>query len=418
MKVLAGIALACFLFLIPFSNAAVEVSFGILLVLWLWGWKRPFSMEHLRDIPPPNKKIFVWLGLYVAVCAVSVVTSSFPRISLTGFIGKTLEHALLFVIAADLVDQPNAARLAMRALLAAGGLIVLYGLLQEWTIYRYQVVHQAMAADPIRRYLILDFARMVGPYKNPNDLATFFMFSGLIALGWALRPAAFRTSPALVILTASLIGCLIWTQSLGAMLGFFGGLAFLGVLHRNRKKLLLALGGLAAACVAVFLIFSPESFQKIMTFSGAAEKDRASMWMTAWAMIADRPVWGHGLNTFMANYSRYAADAGRNPAYAHNCFLQITAETGLIGLITFLLFLTGLGKLIWSALNRCAGSSEPEAPILRAALGGISAALLSFLIQSTFDTNLYALRQAILFWTWAGAAVGISARLLRLKTNT
>ncbi len=415
MKVSAGIAFVCFLFLIPFSNAAVELSFGVLLVMWLLGWKRPFSSEHLRDIPPPNKKIFMLLGLYVAVCAVSVVTSSFLRISLTGFIGKTLEHALLFMIAADLVDQPNVSRRAVRALLTAGGLIVLYGLLQEWTIHK--AVYKSMAADPIRRHLILDYVRMVGPYRNPNDLATFLMFSGLIAMGWLLRPAASRTSPALVILTALLTGCLIWTRSLGALLGFFGGLAVLAIIHRKRKKLLLGLGGLAAASGAMFFIFSPESFQKILTFSDVAAKDRASMWTTAWAMISDRPVWGHGLNTFMANYARYAVDAGRNPAYAHNCFLQITAETGSVGLIAFLLFLAGLGKLIVNALNSRAGLPGPEEPVLRAALEGIGAALLAFLIQSTFDTNLYALRQAILFWTWAGAAVGISARLLRLKTN-
>ncbi|MDO8730213.1 MAG: O-antigen ligase family protein [Candidatus Omnitrophota bacterium] len=411
-----GVALGAYLFLIPFSNAAVEIFFPILLVLWLLGWKRPFSIEHLRRIPSPNQKVFLLLGLYVAICAASVVSSSYPRLSLIGLIGKTLEYALLFVIAADLVDQPQVCRRAVRALLAAGGLVVLYGFLQEWTIYK--ALYKSQAADPIRGFT-LDYVRMVGPYRNPNDLATLLMVTGLVAAGWILKPRTTRIPAGLLILAALLIGCMVWTRSLGAMLGLFGGFVFLGVLHRNRKGVLWGLGGLAVVAGTIFFTFSIESFREILTLSDVASHDRASMWQTAWAMIVDHPWVGHGLNTFMANYSRYAPDAGQNPAYAHNCFLQITAETGLIGLAAFGLFLAGLGRTIGAALKTDVAPAEfLQEPALRAGLGGIAAALLAFLIQSAFDTNLYALRQAVLFWTLAGAAVGMSSRLLRFEQRS
>ena len=411
-----GVALVCYLFLIPFSNAAVELSFPVLLVLWLLGWKRPFSIEHLRRIPSPNQKVFLLLGLYVAVCAASVVTSSYRRLSLIGFIGKTLEYALLFVIAADLVDQPQVCRRAVRALLAAGGLVVLYGFLQEWAIYK--ALYKSQAADPIRG-CILDYVRMVGPYKNPNDLASFLMVTGLVAMGWLLKPRTTRIPVVLLILTALLIGCMVWTRSLGALLGLFGGLAFLGVIHRKRKGILLVFFGLTAATGALFVFVSPDSLRQVLTLSDAAAKDRISMWETAWAMILDHPIWGHGLNTFMANYSLYTVQVGRDPAYAHNCFLQITAETGLIGLATFLLFLDRLGRVVWTALKTDVAPAELlQEPALRAALGGIAAALLAFLIQSVFDTNLYALRQAVLFWTLAGVAIGMSSRLLRFEKRS
>jgi len=411
-----GVALGCYLFLIPFSNAAVEIFFPVLLVLWLLGWKRPFSIEHLRRIPSSNQKVFLLLGLYVSICAFSVIISSRPDLSLPGFIGKTLEYALLFVIAADLVDQPQVCRRAVRGLLAAGGLVVLYGFLQEWAIYK--AVYKSMAADPIRG-ITLDYVRMVGPYRNPNSLATFLMVTGLVATGWILKPRTTRIPAVLLILTALLIGCMVWTQSLGAMLGLFGGLAFLGVIHRKRKGILFVFWGLTAAVGALFLFVSPDSLWQVLTLSDVAAKDRISMWETACAMILDHPIWGHGLNTFMANYSRYAADASRNPAYAHNCFLQITAETGVVGLAAFGFLLAGLGRAIWTALKTDVAPAELlQEPALRAALGGIAAALLAFLIQSAFDTNLYALRQAVLFWTLAGVALGVSSRLLHLEQRS
>lgn len=408
-----AVALGIFFFLIPFSKAAVELSFPLLLILWLRGWGRPFSSEALRRIPDSSRRLFLLLGLYLAVCAASIFYSHNPALSLRGFIAKTLEYALLFYIAADLADQPAVSLKVVRALLAAGGLVVLYGLLQEGAIR--SAMYQAQAVDPIRGRP-LDYVRMVGPYENPNDLATFLMVTGLIAVGAILRPAGACPRPVCFILAALLIGGLIWTQSMGAILGLWGGLALLGVIHRKRERLVAGLGGTIAAAGVVFILLSPNSLLEMITLSDIAGRDRASMWVTAWRMIAERPLLGHGLNTFMANYSRYAPDVSRNPAYAHNCLLQVTAETGLVGLTFFLLFLGGLARLLWTALSRPPSPPETRQPGLRAALEGVSAALVGFLIQSMFDTNFYALRQAVLFWTLAGAAVGMSVRLLRLET--
>lgn len=411
-----GAALVLFLFVIPFSKAVVEIFFPVLLLLWLFGWKRPFSEGNLRSIPAPNRNLFFLLALYLIVCLFSVSVSSFPELSLRGFIGKTLEYALLFIIAADLAAEPRTARRAMQALLAAAGLVILWGLVQEG------LIHTAMYQGEARDFITgkrLDYVRMVGPYENPNDLATFLMVAGLAAAGWALRAGKSRITPVLWVSAALIAACLSWTRSMGGLLGAFCGLALLGWIHRDNKQLLWSMAGAAVAAAGFFLITSSESLDKLLTFSDIASNDRASMWQTGWSMFKDRPLFGHGLNTFMANYSSFAPDAGKNPAYAHNCYLQMAAETGILGLSIFVIFLTGLSRHLWSALRmRTAGPAETAEPELRAALDGISAALLGFLVQSTFDTNFYALRQAVLFWTLAGAAVALSTRLQSVESRS
>jgi len=407
-------ALALYLFVIPFSKAAVEIFFPILLLLWILGWHRwPFSGEGLRQIPPVHRKGFFLVVLYTAVCAASVIFSSHLKLSLTGFIGKTLEYSMLFLIAADLVDQPQASRRALRALLAAGVLVVLYGLLQEWALYT--IGHGSETLDPIRGKK-LDFARMVGPYENPNDLATFLMVTGLISAAWLTeRMRAGRTLLLRLALTLLLAGCLLWTQSRGALLGFFFGLCFLGAVARGRKAIHWGIAAAIVSITALFLRFSRRQLFDMLTFSDSGSRERAEMWTTAWRMILDRPIRGHGINTFMANYSRYAPNSAQNPAYAHNCFLQITAETGLLGLAAFLLFLAGVGYFAWQALGVPEQELSPEDQPARILLVGLAAAFLAFLVQSFLDTNLYALRQAVLFWTLAGMTLGISARLLRAR---
>lgn len=92
------------------------------------------------------------------------------------------------------------------------------------------------------------------------------------------------------------------------------------------------------------------------------------------------------------------------PRYAHNCYLQVAAETGLIGLVAFLTF---LGILFWHLIRRAMRSEAQLAILLPGLIGG----LLAFVVQAAVDTNFYSLRQAVLFWVLAGVAVGLSEHI-------
>ena len=406
-------ALAVYLFVIPFSTAAVEIFFPILLVPWLIGWQRwPVPAKNLKQIPSIHREGFLLVGLYTAVCLFSIFFSTHPKLSLIGFIGKTLEYSLLFLIAADLIDQPQVNRRALKALIAAGVVVVLYGLIQQWALYK--TGFRSETVDPIRGRK-LDYARMVGPYDNPNDLATFLMVSSSVAAAWLTERAKAGKMVLRVILTLLLVGCLVWTQSRGAMLGFFLGLCFLGVTYRGKKPVQWGIASSILCITILFFKFSRRHIFDMLTFSDSGSRERAEMWATAWRMIMERPIGGLGINTFMANYSHYASNPAQNPAYAHNCFLQITAETGLLGLGTFLAFLGGTSFFVWKALQIPAQKLSDNDRSARIFLLGLSTALVAFLFQSFLDTNLYSLRQAVLFWTLAGMTLGISSRLLRAQ---
>jgi putative inorganic carbon (HCO3(-)) transporter len=114
-------------------------------------------------------------------------------------------------------------------------------------------------------------------------------------------------------------------------------------------------------------------------------------------------VLGHGLNTFMAHYLDYWVGGQRLPRYAHNCYLQVAAETGILGLAAFLWLLGALGARLFRALR---GLPSKD----RLLLSGVCAGLLAFVVQAGIDTNFYSLRQAALFWTLAGLALGVSER--------
>ena len=397
----AAVLLTALCFVIPFSIAAIEILFPVLLLAWcverLPGWKA------FRAAGPANQRIVLYsLLAYTLFCAWSITQSSFPRLSIEAWIGKTAEYSLIFLIAWDLSALPGAGQRNYQFIQTACWLVLAYCLLQEISIYNPW--HNGLPIDPIM-HRPLNYLRMTGPYKNPNDLATFLMVAALLFVGD-------RNNRILALL---LTFCLVWTKSLGAVLGFSVGAAFLALQLqgiRRRWKLL----GLCAGLLIVFagfLALEPR-IRDVFTLSDLGSQDRLRMWKIGWRMAMDRPWIGHGLNTFMANYQRYSPDPNQWPAYAHNCFLQIFAETGISGLLIFLAF---LGSLFFSTgrfLFRWgipAGDAGRESALR--ILSGLMAGITAYLVQSFFDTNLYALRQAVLFWSWAGMALG----LCRLLSN-
>lgn len=393
-----GLLYALF-FVIPFSKAAIEVLFPLLLVVWLIGRRLPGATRYLLGETPPGRMVLFALLAYLGVCAWSVDLSSYPLLSLRGLVRKTLEYTLFFLIVSDLVDHPRVASLSVRALWAGAWLVGLDAVLQE-----------LFGRDPFRGQ-ILEHARMVGPYENPNDLATFVMVVVLTVIAQLWR-RPFRSARGLWFLHLLLLGCLIRTLSAGAFIGFTCGLIFLLLFLREGRGWVWATVGIGLLILASSGPFRTQ-WLGILTLSDVASKERIVMWSTAWHMIQDRPLLGQGLNTFMENYLPYANGLGSGPTYAHNCFLQIAAETGLLGLATFLWFLASIFLMVRGALR--SSSQPPESPTSRTTLLGLAAGLFAFLVQSAFDTNLYALRQATLFWVMAGLTAGLGTQLLRIS---
>ena len=394
------------LFVIPFSTAAIELLFPLLFLVWLagWGFRRSTDFSIWRSGPTQN--LLLALLIYLAICTFSVSFSSFPRLSLRGLVLKTMEFILFFIIVSDISSYPGVTSRALKSLFVAAWVIGIYALIQHWAI-----LHQrGTPIDPIRGWP-LRYSRMVGPYRNPNDLATFLMVTLLLVIPQIFKKPTI-SSGVLWLLTFLLSGCLILSQSRGAFLGFWVGLLFLLILYTKQRRIWITAVAVFFMTAGLFLLTRSRPLQAI-TFTDPSSVERRFMLNTACQMIRSRPVFGVGLHTFMANYTTYSADPNQGPAYAHNCFLQIMAETGLIGLVSFLIFLV----LLFFFCLRALKTSDEQLHSAKLWLSGLLAALVAFLVQSAFDTNFYALRQVTLFWVLAGLGIGLSALLLKNSSS-
>ncbi len=131
----------------------------------------------------------------------------------------------------------------------------------------------------------------------------------------------------------------------------------------------------------------------VKKYSGSG---RSLYWRDSFSLIRNSPWLGIGINTYsQVSMEKKLAWGG----YPHNCYLQLTAEMGLMGLISFIWI---MGTLFRFALRR---SRQIRDPFLYTVLWGGMAGLLSFLAQSSVDTNFYSVQLGNLMWLALGMIV-------------
>lgn len=169
------------------------------------------------------------------------------------------------------------------------------------------------------------------------------------------------------ILTFSRGGYLALLLALAVSLAIFPSLIF--------KKYIPALFFCFLLLLAFFFIPNPIASRLLSSLDPAdhSTSGRLAIWNEALDIIAKHPVTGVGLGNY-SNTVKPSAEY-REPRYAHNIFLDISAETGIVNGIVFFLLLT-------ISITRALASLEP----LKLAVGF---SLLIFLAHSLFETPIY-----------------------------
>jgi putative inorganic carbon (HCO3(-)) transporter len=251
----------------------------------------------------------------------------------------------------------------------------------------------------LRRYPVWAYSRMTGPYENPIDLATYLIVTlPLLVSATTQHRGWSRAFWWAVILSAT--AALGRTGAMGAWLALAVGLSVMISCSGPLRRAGLVILGVLAFGGAVY-VSCREDLASLVSMTDIGTMDRWAMWQAALRMIQERPLLGHGVNTFMANYLSYWVGGEQMPRYAHNCYLQVAAETGIPGAVAFLAVLGCLFSRLVVGWRRMASDS-------RKLLVGFLAGLLAFVVQAAIDTNFYALRQAALFWSLAGVALGFA----------
>jgi O-antigen ligase len=317
---------------------------------------------------------------------------------------------LLIYFAATLVftDTPHRLRLLVRTVMIFGFFLAIFGLTQSFT-------------SPTKVYWIRELTQSTafGPFINRHHFAGYMELTIALPLGLLFAGSVEREKRILYIFIAGLMGvALVMTTSRGGIISLLAEILFFAVVttlwpkqsHDRRVSAsrfragLLRVGLSGALIVGLFfgvLLLGGEF--SLNRFIDSVNTDdpttgRAHFWSVTVQIIKAHPLIGTGLGAFGVIYTRYDSRNGLfRLEQAHNDYLQVLSDAGIIGTVLGLCFVV---LLFYRAIARAQCRDEFRRGVALAALGGCFAVL----VHSLFDFTLHTTSNALLFLVLAALA--------------
>lgn len=410
----AEYSLYSLLFFIPFSKTLIEIS--AIIAISAWALKKIFLGK--AGLTLVKTDLNAPLFAFYMISLLSIFYSTYPAISLRAFLTKTSEYVLLYFAIVETIDTKRAVRNMAVALALSLFIVCADGLYQRFVgtdfirgynmyglktvsidgIYHTFTQFDSPYTQTIKGQPLNQLVRITASFNFPNGFSTYLLITVLPFIALAtFHKEDLRIRVASLILAVLAAYSLFLTYTRGAYFSFTLALVSMFLLARRETSPLLFLiiiGGIAAVMLTLPADLKLGVDLKNIFTTDSSGLHRVRMWTTGWNMFMDRPFLGQGLNTFMANYEKFKVpyEPVGGKWYAHNCYLQIAAETGIFGLVSFL----------WLAARMIRDSVRSwrriDDDFLRYAYLGLFFGVFSFLIHIFVEMSLYSLQLAALFF--------------------
>ena len=395
----------------------------ILFLLLLWivriNAKGSFSIQR----SPLN----IAIGVFFLINLISIFRSASIYNGINALIWL-LTYTILFFVVANNFNSLSQLRAIIWAFILAGFLVSLYGILQteaggvldrlyHFFLTRGQHLVALRERRPVSSFGNINFAAQYMVAVIPLSLV-FFLFSRN-ALSMAVSG----------LMTTTMLFYLLLTQSRGGWVGLAMAMGFLFILilklslqhkkvpiwKRVKKRAIVLLRVLLLIAV-VFSILSAtlgmgrsfvEEALSIFDLTHSTVRFRLLTWGSTWQIFLDNPLLGVGAGNFKVTYPAYRkveewriSGPKSRVDQAHNEYLQLASETGILGFMAFMGILTCAGFLFFRLISQI--QERPESMEVIA----IGAGVVAVLTHSIFSFPLQNPSSTIFFWM----ALGVLAR--------
>jgi len=371
----------------PWSIFIMRIAVVVALICWLL---KLFSTIHDSRFTIHDSPLFLPILIFLSVAVISTIISSYKWVSLDILTNLFVYAAVYFLIVNNLKSKKQVKRL-ITVLLLTSLILGVYGLLQYFHI---------LELTP--RYMQ---ERTSSTYYNSNHYGGYLALVTTIPVALFLfSPLSWKT-PLFAALSILLIINLALSYSWGSV-AFGVGIIFLIIMRIRISKRRTFVTAIAICVLLLFILLGalvmlaptpqlPQStwaarYTHIAQITNRSLFGRFFMYKKTIPLILDHPLLGTGLGMF-----RYAFTPHRPPQrtnfwwYAHNDYLQIASEMGLIGLAAFLFLVITVWAKGFKALKSTSNFN-------RAIILGTLAGILSILVHGFFDGNLSVIPSNIL----------------------
>ena len=259
--------------------------------------------------------------------------------------------------------------------------------------------------SPTKIYGLLErtYAQPFGAFVSRNNYAAWMEMAIAVPMALLFTGSVSKDKHLIIITAVSVMGAsLILSGSRGGLVVLVLQLGFLLLLTYSRKKkgslwlkVALALGLLAGMIAGTAFVGGESTLTRLNEEQApeASTINRPVIWRVTGRIIADHPILGAGLGAYGVAYTKYDKSSGfERVEQAHNDYLQVLSDAGVVGGILGLAF---LALLISHGYRGVRTSNRTRRAIAIGSLTGI----FGVLVHSLFDFGLHTMSIAVLFLT-------------------
>lgn len=394
---LVNFGLLVFVFFSPFSIAGTQIGLSIALLGWVWKVivKRSFGWEHsFFELP-----VLVYLSAFV----IAIIFSQSRLKSLVS-LGDEWLLVIPFLLINNLKDEGFVKRL-VNLILLISGIVALYAIWQHYTgmdLLRHQQIDPSFIL-PYKKYrsiAFFDISLTYGFYAMLMGILSFCLGSWEKRTSWKI----FYFTVAALTITANFF---TYTRSTLYAQIFAFIVYFIFFKSRNKVKEIVAVVGYL---LLIYLI-DPQILGRSLIAAQAGSFEQADIrsliWSTSLNIFKGHPIFGIGFGNFPIFYQRYLKVPSEIFGHAHNDFLNVAVNAGVVGLLAFIFMWVVFLKNI---LRRYKEKKESYSKAL--ILGGILS-VIAFLLASQFQCYYTAaICNMILFFV-----LGLSESIARISSG-
>ncbi len=324
------------------------------------------------------------------------------------FLVQTAALFIYFAAVLAFTDTPHRLRILVRTITIFGFFLAIFGLTQSFT-------------SPNKVYWVRELAQSsaFGPFINRHHFAGYMELTIALPLGLIFAGSVETEKRFIYLFAAGLMAvALVMTNSRGGIISLVAEVLFLaavggfrkrrhkrteakpGVISSASVRTVLALVLIVVVLAGVVLLGGEGALSR---FVGTVNTDdpttgRTHFWSVTIDIIKAHPILGTGLGAFGLVYTHYDSRNGLfRLEQAHNDYLQILSDGGIIGAALALFFVIILFRQAFAR-------RESRDDFRRGVCIGALAGCFAVLVHSFFDFTLHTTSNALLFLILAALA--------------
>ena len=233
------------------------------------------------------------------------------------------------------------------------------------------------------------YSRIYGTFFHPHAYGLYLIFLVVLTYVMLHIKQRFLNRSGLLVLLLCCSLSLLWTYSRGAWIAVLVAAGLIALITRWRSSFA-ALG--IVGLLAVLLPQIPQRFEDVTApMSQGSFQWRVDLWKKMVSLIGSHSVLGYGLGSFYFYSEGWAA---------HNDYLRLVFETGILGLVLYLLSFFSIG---FFALRQARRATDPLSRVLSI---GLVAILSGFLVASAGENVV--MMPVLQWYLWALAGLVVS----------